>query len=83
MKISTNLTERDICIPFISPAIESAGRNLMSQVREEVSFTAGRIIVRGKLVTRGKAKLCEFCDTWHPKTTGPNQGRTLSEGMIA
>lgn len=28
----------------------------MSQIREEVSFTKGRIIVRGKLVTRGEAK---------------------------
>ena len=28
----------------------------MSQIREEVSFTKGRIIVRGKLVSRGKAK---------------------------
>ena len=26
-----------------------------SQIREEVSFTKGRIIVRGKLVKRGKA----------------------------
>ena len=26
----------------------------MTQVREEVSFTKGRIIVRGKLATRGK-----------------------------
>ena len=28
----------------------------MSQIREEVSFTKGRIIVRGKLVSRGKPK---------------------------
>ncbi len=28
----------------------------MLQIREEVYFTKGRIIVRGKLVTRGKAK---------------------------
>jgi hypothetical protein len=28
----------------------------MSQIREEFGFTKGRIIVRGKLVTRGKAK---------------------------
>jgi type I site-specific restriction endonuclease len=27
----------------------------MMQIREEVAFTKGRIIVRGKLVTRGKA----------------------------
>ena len=26
------------------------------QIRREVSFTKGRIIVRGKLVTRGRAK---------------------------
>jgi len=28
----------------------------MSQIREVVSFTKGQIFVRGKLVTRGKAK---------------------------
>jgi type I restriction enzyme, R subunit len=28
----------------------------MMQIPEEVNFTKGRIIVRGKLVTRGKAK---------------------------
>jgi hypothetical protein len=29
---------------------------LPAPLRDEVSFTKGRIIVRGKLVTRGKAK---------------------------
>ena len=47
------LTERDICTKFITPAVKQAGWDEMSQVREEVSFTKGRIIVRGKLVTRG------------------------------
>jgi type I site-specific restriction endonuclease len=32
----------------------------MSQIREEVGFTKGRIIVRGKLVTRGKAKRADY-----------------------
>jgi hypothetical protein len=32
----------------------------MSQIREEVSFTKGRIIVRGKLVSRGKAKRADY-----------------------
>ena len=32
----------------------------MSQIREEVSFTKGRIIVRGKLVSRGQAKRADF-----------------------
>ncbi len=46
----TDLSERDICTKFITPAVKQAGWDLMSQVREEVSFTKGRIIVRGTLV---------------------------------
>jgi len=49
-----SLTERDICSKFITPAVVQAGWDAMEQIREEVSFTKGRIIVRGKLVTRGK-----------------------------
>jgi type I restriction enzyme R subunit len=30
------------------------------QIREEVKFTKGRIIVRGKLVTYGKAKRADY-----------------------
>ena len=50
------LTERDICTKFILPAVKRAGWDEMLQIREEVYFTKGRIIVRGKLVTRGQAK---------------------------
>ena len=32
----------------------------MAQIREEVSFTKGRIIVRGKLVSRGKGKRADY-----------------------
>jgi type I restriction enzyme R subunit len=46
-----DLSERDICTKFITPAIVKAGWDVQSQIREEVSFTKGRIIVRGKLVT--------------------------------
>ena len=53
----TSFSERDICTKFITPAVTRAGWDSMTQVREEVSFTKGRIIVRGKLVTRGKGKL--------------------------
>ena len=55
-----SLTERDICTKFILPAVKHAGWDEMLQVREEVYFTKGRIIVRGKLVTRGKAKKADF-----------------------
>jgi hypothetical protein len=51
-----SLTERDICTKFILPAVKRAGWDEMVQVREEVYFTKGRIIVRGKLVTRGESK---------------------------
>lgn len=47
------LSERDICTKFITPALRQAGWDEMSQIREEVRFTKGRIIVRGKLVTSG------------------------------
>lgn len=54
------LSERDICTKFITPALRKAGWDEMLQIREEVSFTKGRIIVRGKLVTRGKAKRADY-----------------------
>ncbi len=54
------LSERDICSKFINPAIKQAGWNMKRQVREEVSFTDGRIIVQGKLHTRGKRKRADY-----------------------
>ena len=55
-----HLSERDICTKFITPALRRAGWDEMLQVREEVSFTKGRIIVRGKLVSRGQAKRADY-----------------------
>jgi type I restriction enzyme R subunit len=61
-----SLTERDICTKFIMPALKSAGWDEMLQIREEVYFTNGRIIVRGKLVSRGKAKKADFVLYYKP-----------------
>ena len=55
-----SLSERDICSKFITPAILKAGWDLHTQIREELSFTKGRIIVRGKLHTRGKQKRADY-----------------------
>jgi type I restriction enzyme R subunit len=55
-----SLSERDICTKYITPAITGAGWDLHSQIREEVSFTKGRIIVRGKLHTRGEQKRADY-----------------------
>src|ERR1700738_2870470 len=60
------LSERDICTKFITPALRRAGWDVMSQIREEVSFTKGRIIVRGKLVSRGKAKRADYVLYYRP-----------------
>jgi hypothetical protein len=38
-----SLTERDICTKFITPAVKQAGWDEMTQLREEVSFTKGRM----------------------------------------
>ncbi|MDI5891092.1 EcoAI/FtnUII family type I restriction enzme subunit R [Halomonas rhizosphaerae] len=53
-------SERDICSKFITPALERAGWDIQTQVREEVSFTNGRIIVRGRLHTRGKRRRADY-----------------------
>lgn len=60
------LSERDICTKFITPALRQAGWDEMLQIREEVTFTKGRIIVRGKLVTRGKAKRADYILYYKP-----------------
>ena len=61
-----HLSERDICTKYITPALRRAGWDEMLQVREEVSFTKGRIIVRGKLVTRGQAKRADYILYYKP-----------------
>lgn len=62
----SSLSERDICTKRITPAVTSAGWDLQTQIREEVGFTKGRIIVRGKLVTRGKSKRADYVLYYKP-----------------
>jgi len=45
------LSERDICTKFITPAIQQAGWQ-QHEFREEVMLTDGRVMVRGKLASR-------------------------------
>ena len=53
------LCESDICDRYISPALERAGWD-SSRWRREYGFTDGRIIVRGKVVARGKRKRADY-----------------------
>ena len=59
-----DLSEDDVSVKFITPAIIQAGWDEATQIRRQVSFTKGRIIVRGKLVSRGKAKKADFVLYW-------------------
>jgi type I restriction enzyme R subunit len=54
------LTETEICDQFITPAIYGAGWDRHVQVRREYTFTAGQVLVRGKLVSRGKKKRADY-----------------------
>ena len=54
------LSERDICTKFITPALKQAGWDIATQVREEFPLTKGRIIVRGKLHTRAQNKRADY-----------------------
>ena len=54
------LNETEICQNFITPAIVRAGWDKLTQIRREYSFTAGRVIVRGKVATRGKQKRADY-----------------------
>lgn len=60
------LSERDICTKYITPALVAGGKWDHSQIREEVSFTKGRVLVRGKKSTRGEAKRADFVLSYKP-----------------
>lgn len=54
------LSERDICTKYITPALENAQWDKQTQILEEVGFTDGKIIVRGKLTARGTKKRADY-----------------------
>ena len=61
-----SLSERDICTKFITPAIEKSGWNTLTQLLEEVTFTDGKIYVRGKLTARGEKKRADYILYYKP-----------------
>lgn len=64
-----NLSEQDITSKYILPALQKAGWDSNTQIREQYTFTAGRIIVRGKTVKRGEKKRVDvllFCKNHYP-----------------
>ncbi len=88
------LSEQDIRTKFITPAIKKAGWDKITQLREEVYFTDGRIKVEGKVVGRGKARKADYIlyyknnfpiavieakDNKHPISSGIQQAQNYAE----
>ena len=61
-----DLSEEDIKAQYITPAIESAGWDIKKQVRLEYPFTAGRIILRGNVTSRGQKKRVDYLLFYKP-----------------
>jgi type I restriction enzyme R subunit len=67
-KDKVKLSEIDICDLFITPAIESANWDPLTQIRREVTLTPGPVIVRGNLSSRNKKKkkFADYVLSWKP-----------------
>ncbi len=81
-----DLSERDICTKFITPALNRARWDLLTQVREEVYFTKGRVIVRGKLRSRGEGRRADYVLYFKPNLPiavieAKDNNHTVSAGM--
>jgi len=79
-------SERDICTKYITPALERAGWDIATQVREEFSLTNGRIVVRGKLHTRAKNKRADYVLFYKPNVPiavieAKDNNHSLGDGM--
>jgi len=80
------LSERDICTKFITPALEKAGWDIATQIREEFPLTNGRIIVRGKVHTRAANKRADYILFYKPGipiaiVEAKDNTHTIADGM--
>jgi len=81
-----DLTERDICTKYITPALEKAGWDTITQILEEYLLTRGRVIVRGKLHTRAKNKRADYVLFYKPNIPiaiieAKDNNHTIGDGM--
>ena len=60
------LLETDIRTKYITPAIEVASWNKMTQMREEYPVTVGRIIARGLVCKREKPLKADYVLFYKP-----------------
>ena len=55
-----SLTEEEVKLRFITPAIENSGWDKHSQIRMEYAFTDGEMQIRGSKSIRGKQKRADY-----------------------
>lgn len=60
------LTEEDVKMRFITPAILKNGWDLQRQIKAEYFFTDGKVIVRGNVVKRGERKRADYLLHYKP-----------------
>jgi type I restriction enzyme R subunit len=80
------MSEADVKTKLITPAIKNSGWDINSQMREEVTFTAGRIIVRGKMTERGETKRADYILYYKPNiplaiVEAKDDTHTIGSGM--
>ena len=56
----TDLTEEDIKLKYITPALQEAEWDIKNQIRCEYYYTAGKINVRENVAQRGKGKKVDY-----------------------
>ncbi len=82
------LSESDICDLFITPAINKAGWEPMTQIRREVTLTPGPVVVRGNMSSRNKKKkkFADYVLSWEPGVPvtvveAKDKNHTVSHGI--
>ncbi len=91
-----SLNEAEICDQYISPALVAAGWDKHVQIRREYTFTAGQVLVRGKVAVRGKKKRADYLlfhspnfpiavieakDNWQPVGGGMQQALGYAQSL--
>jgi type I restriction enzyme, R subunit len=61
-----SLTEQETRSRYITPALQKAGWDLYSQIREEMKITDGRIVVRGAMHSRRAPKVADYVLFYKP-----------------
>ncbi len=79
------MSETEICTNFITPALEKSSWT-KKQVRMNVYFTDGRIIVAGKTVKRGRRNFVDYILEYKPNVPlavieAKDNNHSLGEGM--